>query len=66
MAIWHVLLNGTPLCTSPLLAERERIEFPLCGTRNRQLAEARASDLRASHPDAEVTVVDFGCHARGE
>jgi len=66
MSVWHVQVNGTPACTSPLLREEERVEFPLCGTRNRAVAEGHARELRDRHPEAEVEVVQGGCHVRGE
>lgn len=64
--IWHVRVNGEPACTSPLLAEDERLEPPVCGARNRQRAEEYAALLRGRHPEATVEVVEHGCPMRGE
>ncbi|GEJ55983.1 hypothetical protein [Anaeromyxobacter diazotrophicus] len=66
MAIWHVSVNGTPACTSPVLTADERLEPPICGSRNRQRVEEYAVLLRSRHPDAEVEVVAYGCPTRGE
>jgi hypothetical protein len=66
MVVWHVTVNGIPACTSPLVAADERLEPPICGTRNRLRAEDHAEMLRARHPGVEVEVVAFGCPMRGE
>jgi hypothetical protein len=64
--VWHVTLNGTPACTSPLVGPDERLEPPVCGTRNRDRAEEYARLLRERHPDAAVEVLAQGCPMRGE
>ena len=64
--IWHVTLNGAPACTSPLVEEDERLEPPVCGSRNRDRAEEYARLLRGRHPEAVVDVVAQGCPMRGE
>jgi hypothetical protein len=64
--IWHVTLNGTPACTSTLVEADERLEPPVCGTRNRDRAEEYARLLRGRHPAAVVEVVAHGCPMRGE
>ncbi len=66
MAVWHVMINGRPACTARGLAGDERIDPPLCGTRNRPRAEQYAAMLRARHPEADVCVVEQGCPMRGE
>lgn len=66
MAIWHVIVDGEPACTSRLVAAEERLEPPVCGSRNRERAEAYAAMLRERHPGADVTVVAQGCPMRGE
>ncbi len=64
--VWHVTIEGEPACTSPVLAADERLEPPICGTRNRLRAEEYATMLRARHPGARVDVVEHGCPMRGE
>jgi hypothetical protein len=64
--IWHVTVGGEPACTSPAVGPEERIDAPLCGTRNRQRAEDYAALLRARHPGLHVEVVEHGCPMRGE
>ena len=64
--VWHVTLNGAPACTSPLVDVDERLEPPVCGTRNRDRAEEYARLLRGRHPEAVVEVVAQGCPMRGE
>ncbi|WP_041453488.1 hypothetical protein [Anaeromyxobacter dehalogenans] len=66
MSVWHVQVNGVPACTSPVIAEEERLEPPVCGARNRQRAEEYAAMLRERHPGAAVEVVEHGCPMRGE
>ncbi len=66
MAIWHVLVDGEPACTSRVVGAEERLEPPICGTRNRDRAEEYAAMLRARHPEADVAVVEQGCPMRGE
>jgi hypothetical protein len=66
MVIWHVTVNGIPACTSPLVTTDERLEPPICGSRNRLRVEDYGEMLRARHPDVEVEVVAFGCPMRGE
>ena len=66
MAIWHVRVNGEPACTSPVVGEDERLEPPICGTRNRARADDYATMLRARHPEATIEVVEQGCPMRGE
>jgi hypothetical protein len=64
--VWHVIVDGEPACTSPVVGPDERLEAPICGTRNRARAEDYAASLRASHPGARVEVVSHGCPMRGE
>lgn len=66
MPIWHVTVNGEPACTSPLVGAEERLEPPICGSRNRQRADEYAELLRARHPEVRVEVVAYGCPMRGE
>jgi hypothetical protein len=66
MSVWHVRVNGEPACTSPVVAAEERLEPPVCGSRNRARAEEYAGLLRERHPDARVEVVAQGCPMRGE
>ena len=66
MAIWHVRVNGEPACTSAVVGPEERLEPPICGTRNRARADDYAEMLRARHPGALVEVVEQGCPMRGE
>ncbi len=66
MAIWHVRIDGEPACTSPRLREDERLEPPICGTRNRARADEYAAMLSARHPSATIEVVEQGCPMRGE
>lgn len=64
--VWHVTVNGAPACTSPVVAPDERLEAPVCGSRNPARAEEYAALLRARHPAAAVAVVAHGCPMRGE
>jgi hypothetical protein len=64
--VWHVIIDGEPACTSPVVGEEERLEAPMCGTRNRARAEDYAALLRAGHPAARIEVVSHGCPMRGE
>lgn len=66
MPIWHVVVNGLPACSSPVIAPEERVEPPACGSRNRQRAEEYAAMLKERHPADDVRVVDHGCPMRGE
>ncbi len=66
MAVFHVTVAGEPACTSPIVAPEERLEPPICGTRNRARAEEYAAMLRRRHPGVEVAVVEQGCPMRGE
>jgi hypothetical protein len=66
MAIWHVSVNGVPACESPVLAADDRLEPPICGSRNRARAEQYADLLRSRHPDSLIEVVEYGCPMRGE
>ena len=66
MSIWHVVVEGEPACTSPVVQPEERLEPPVCGTRNRARAEEYAAMLRERHPGAGVEVVEQGCPMRGE
>ena len=66
MAVWHVVVNGTAACTSPLVEPDERLEPPVCGSRNRLRVEEYAHMLRTRHPGAVVEVVAYGCPMRGE
>jgi hypothetical protein len=64
--IWHVTIDGAPACTAGLLTPEERLDFPLCGSRNRQRVEEYAGMLRARHSGAEIQVLPGGCDVRGE
>ncbi|WP_242393157.1 hypothetical protein [Anaeromyxobacter oryzisoli] len=64
--VWHVTVEGEPACTSAVLTTDERLEPPICGTRNRQRADDYAAMLRANHPGVRVDVVEHGCPMRGE
>jgi hypothetical protein len=64
--IWHVTVNGEPACTSPLVAQDDRVDPPMCAARSRERAEAYARLLRGRLPGATVTVVEHGCPMRGE
>jgi hypothetical protein len=64
--IWHVIVNGEPACSSAAISRDERLEPPICGTRNRPRAEEYAQLLRARHPGAVIEVVAYGCPIRGE
>ncbi len=66
MVIWHVSVDGVPACESPLLAADERLDPPICGSRNRQRADEYADMLRRRHPESLIEVVAFGCPMRGE
>ena len=66
MSVWHVRVNGAPACTSTEVGPDERLEPPICGSRNRQRAEECAELLRARHPGALVEVLPHGCPMRGE
>ncbi len=66
MAIWHVTVDGVPACTCKALAPDERLEPPICGSRNPERVQEYAEMLRARHPDAIVEVVAYGCPMRGE
>ncbi len=59
-------MNGEPACTSPVVTADERLEPPICGSRNRLRADEYAEMLRSRHPDARVEVVAYGCPMRGE
>ncbi len=59
-------MDGVPACTSPILASDERLEPPICGSRNRQRAEDYAALLRSRHPGSAVEVIAHGCPMRGE
>lgn len=66
MAVWHVVVDGAPACTAAAVGPDERLEPPICGTRNRARAEEYAAMLRARHPEAAIEVVEQGCPMRGE
>lgn len=66
MSIWHVTVDGVPACASPLVTADERLEPPICGSRNQQRVEEYASMLRGRHPGSAVEVVAHGCPMRGE
>ena len=66
MSVWHVRVNGVPACTAPEVGPEERLEPPVCGSRNRLRAEEYAELLRARLPGALVEVVAHGCPMRGE
>lgn len=66
MAIWHVRVNGEPACTAPVLQADERLDPPICGTRNRARADEYAELLRSRHPGETIEVVEQGCPMRGE
>lgn len=64
--VWHVTVEGEPACTAPAVTADDRIDPPLCGTRNRARAEEYAALLRARHPALRIAVVEHGCPMRGE
>jgi hypothetical protein len=64
--VWHVTVDGIPACTSPVIKADERLEPPICGSRNQQRVEEYADMLRGHHPDSDVEVVAYGCPMRGE
>jgi hypothetical protein len=64
--VWHVMVDGEPACTSKVVGADERLEPPICGTRDPARAEQYAELLRARHPEAVVQVVASGCPMRGE
>jgi hypothetical protein len=64
--IWHATVDGEPACTSRRLAPDERLEFPVCGSRNRARVDEYAAWLRGRHPEARVEVAPHGCPMRGE
>jgi len=66
MTVWHVSVDGIPACTSPVITPDERLEPPVCGSRNRQRTEDYAALLRSLHPESSVEVVAHGCLMRGE
>jgi hypothetical protein len=66
MAVWHIILDGVPACASPIITPDERLEPPICGSRNRQRVEECAALLRSRHPESSVEVVAYGCPMRGE
>lgn len=66
MPVWHVTLDGTPACTARCVSPDERLEPPICGSRNRARAEEYAEMLRSRHPGVVVEVVADGCPMRGE
>jgi hypothetical protein len=66
VAVWHVVVNGVAACTSPVVGPDERLDPPVCGSRNRLRIEEYAEMLRARHPGAVVEVVANGCPMRGE
>ena len=66
MAIWHVIVDGIPACTSPAITPDERLEPPICGSRNRERVEEYAAMLRSRHSESNVEVIEHGCPMRGE
>jgi hypothetical protein len=64
--VFHVTVDGEPACTSSVVTADERLEPPVCGTRNPARAEEYAAMLRARHPGHAVVVVAHGCPMRGE
>lgn len=64
--MWHVTVDGEPACASACLSADERLEPPVCGSRNRARIEEYAELLRARHPAASIAVVPHGCPMRGE
>ncbi|HSN14026.1 MAG TPA: hypothetical protein VLT61_05300 [Anaeromyxobacteraceae bacterium] len=66
MAVWHVVVEGEPACTSRVVRPDERLEPPICGTRNRDRADEYAAMLRERHPSVRIEVVEQGCPMRGE
>ena len=64
--IWHVTVNGEPACTCGELTPDERLEFPLCGSRNCARIEDYAALLRKRCPGAVIEVTPDGCPVRGE
>lgn len=66
MSVWHATVNGVPACAASGLAEDERLEAPVCGSRDRRRIEDYALLLRSRHPSDDVEVVEDGCPMRGE
>ena len=66
MAIWHVIVDGIPACTSPVITPDERLEPPICGSRNRERVEQYAAMLRSRHSESKAEVIEHGCPMRGE
>ena len=66
MSVFHVTVDGEPACLSPVVAPDERLEPPICGTRNRARADEYAAMLSERHPAAKIEVVEQGCPMRGE
>ncbi len=66
MSVWHVIVNGAPACAAAGLAEDERLEAPVCGSRDRRRIDEYAELLRSRHPADHVQVVEDGCPMRGE
>ena len=64
--VGHVRVDGEPACTSRVVGADERLEPPVCGTRNPERAEEYAALLRARHPGATIAIVAHGCPMRGE
>jgi hypothetical protein len=64
--IWHVEVDGAPVCSAAVLTAEERLEPPMCGSRNRQRIEEYAAMLIERHPGARVRVLPGGCDVRGE
>ncbi|WP_248345929.1 hypothetical protein [Anaeromyxobacter paludicola] len=64
--IWHLLVDGAPACAADWLPAEERLEFPLCGSRDRQRLEDWAAFLRARHAGQSFEVRPGGCDVRGE
>ncbi len=66
MPVWHIQVNGMPACACWLLPDAERLEPPLCHSRDRARLEEHAALLRQRHPELAIAVVAGGCDPSGE
>lgn len=66
MAVWHIHVGGLPLCACWMLPAEERLDPPLCRSRDRARLEGHAALLRERHPGLAVEVKPGGCDPSGE
>lgn len=64
--VWHIQVNDIPACACWLLPDAERLDPPLCHSRDRERLEAHAAYLRQRHPDLAIELVAGGCDPSGE